>query len=379
MSAGPQVKPIYPIYRLDGRTFRIGAQLGITAEFDDPDGQMWTLVSNLDGRDLSEVVDAVLARHPELSAGDVTDGVALLASHGFLAGAVPEDRALPALDRRYDASVTYFSHFAHVDEDPSRPLRTLRDSSVLLLGLGGGGSNILSLLAGCGVGRVVAVDKDTVELANLGRQILYRESDVGRPKAVVAAERMAELNSTCQVEAHVLAVRSPADVTRLLEGIDLVVCAIDEPPFVAQRVVNAACVARPVPCVYGASQVTRGRVFGVIPHVSGCFDCINIHYTRKDPQFVAQFVGFQQSDFSPPSIAFPPPILLLSSVIVDEAVRILTGYLPPRCVGTQFEVDYVSGAAYPLLDWPHLPEDCPTCGVGSESAWEVFTHYQGAS
>ncbi|WP_347353520.1 ThiF family adenylyltransferase [Intrasporangium sp.] len=369
------MKPIYPVYRLDSETFRIGAQLGITAEFNDPEGQMWTLVQNLDGRDLSEVVDAVRARHPELTAKDVIDGVALLARHGFLSATAEQDPGLPVLDRRYDASVTYFSHFAGVDEDPSRPLRALRDSSVLLLGLGGGGSNILSLLAGCGVGRVVAVDQDTVEPANLGRQILYRESDVGRPKAVAAAERIAELNSTCQVEGHVLSVRRPADVAQFLDGIDLVVCAIDEPPFVAQRVVNAACVAGAVPCVYGASQVTRGRVFGVVPHVSGCFDCINIHYTKKDPQFVAQFVGFQHSGFNPPSIAFPPPILLLCSVIVDEAVRILTGYLPPRCVGTQFEVDYVSGAAYPLLEWPHLPDDCPTCGTGRESRWEVFAHY----
>ena len=43
----PRIKPIYPLYRLNRQEFRIGAQLGITAEFGDPEGQLWELASKL--------------------------------------------------------------------------------------------------------------------------------------------------------------------------------------------------------------------------------------------------------------------------------------------------------------------------------------------
>lgn len=53
----PRIKTIYPSYRLDDQNFRIGAQRGITTEFGDPYGQLWKLVTYLDGRPLSNIID----------------------------------------------------------------------------------------------------------------------------------------------------------------------------------------------------------------------------------------------------------------------------------------------------------------------------------
>ena len=52
----PRIKPIYPLYRLNKTEFRIGAQLGITAEFTDPDGQLWELAIRLNGRPVEIVI-----------------------------------------------------------------------------------------------------------------------------------------------------------------------------------------------------------------------------------------------------------------------------------------------------------------------------------
>ncbi len=52
----PRIKPIYPLYRLDKTYFRIGAQLGITVEFGDPEGQLYSLASKLNGQKVSDIV-----------------------------------------------------------------------------------------------------------------------------------------------------------------------------------------------------------------------------------------------------------------------------------------------------------------------------------
>lgn len=183
------------------------------------------------------------------------------------------------------------------------------------------------------------------------------------------------MNSDVSVTAVDLKVESADDLRPLLSDCDIVISAIDEPPFVAQRIVNKAIVEASVPCVFGASQVTRGRVYTVIPRKTGCFDCLNVHYTQRDPQFVAQFAAFQKIDFDPPSIAYAPAIYFLTATVVDEAVRVLTEYAPPRSLGIQYELDYESASSFPHPSWPRLEDLCPTCGTGRSSDWEVFGHY----
>ncbi|HZK06237.1 MAG TPA: hypothetical protein VFC82_10415 [Actinomycetaceae bacterium] len=79
--------------------------------------------------------------------------------------------------------------------------------------------------------------------------------------------------------------------------------------------------------------------------------------------------------FDPPSIAYGPSVFILTATIVDEAIRVLTGYAPPRSLGTQFEVNFEDGSAFAHPSWPRLPDDCPTCGNGDPATWEVFGHY----
>ena len=79
----PRIKPIYPLYRLNRQEFRIGAQLGITAEFGDPEGQLWELASKLDGRPVMTVIEEVREVFPELTVEDVIDGIQLLDNDGI--------------------------------------------------------------------------------------------------------------------------------------------------------------------------------------------------------------------------------------------------------------------------------------------------------
>ncbi len=374
-SARLRVKPIYPVYRLDQTTFRIGAQRGFTREFRDPLGQLWQLVHLADGtRRVPELVEAMRLDHPGLTGDDIRAGLAHLDGEGLVEDARLNDDS--SADR-FAGTVNHFRHYTGIDAEPRHHLDVLQASRVTLLGLGGGGSTILPLLVALGVGTITALDYDRVELSNLNRQFLYRESDVGELKTRVAQRTVAELNSSTRFHAVQARVESADDVLPHVRDVDLVICAIDEPPFLAQRRVNAACVEAGVSCLFGGSQVTRGRMFTVVPGVSGCFDCLHVHYTKTDPKFGAQFAGFHDLNFDPPTIAFPPDILRLGSAITGEAARLLTGYQPPVSVGTQFEIDFAGGGVEVVTQWPRYPDDCPTCGAGDEADYPAFAAYRG--
>ena len=66
---------------------------------------------------------------------------------------------------------------------------------MVVIGLGGLGAWALWALAAAGVGDLVGVDGDVVELSNLNRQTLYHERDLGQPKALAAARTLAAFNS----------------------------------------------------------------------------------------------------------------------------------------------------------------------------------------
>ena len=96
------------MYRLNRQEFRIGAQLGITAEFGDPEGQLWELASKLDGRPVMTVIEEVREVFPELTVEDVIDGIQLLDNEGFVEEVLEEETDVPV---RYMPNINYFSRY----------------------------------------------------------------------------------------------------------------------------------------------------------------------------------------------------------------------------------------------------------------------------
>lgn len=77
--------------------------------------------------------------------------------------------------------------------------RRLRSASVAVVGAGGVGCGALAAIVGAGIGRVRVIDCDKVQLSNLHRQTLYREADLGKPKAACAASALRALNSQAEI------------------------------------------------------------------------------------------------------------------------------------------------------------------------------------
>ena len=149
----------------------------------------------------------------------------------------------------------------------------LAECSVLVIGLGGLGSPVSMYLAAAGVGRLVLVDHDVVELSNLQRQIVHSTADLKRPKVESARDRLQALNPHVTIET-IAAKLTDADFDRLLPGIDVVVDCTDN--FTTRFAINHACVRHRKPLVSGAAVRFEAQVsvFRTDREDGPCYRCL---------------------------------------------------------------------------------------------------------
>ncbi len=147
----------------------------------------------------------------------------------------------------------------------------LRDARVLVVGLGGLGSPVSMYLAAAGIGTLGLVDFDRVDESNLQRQILYGQSDVGKPKLEVALERLHEINPLIQLNGYPLELGRD-NALDLIADYDLVVDGSDN--FPTRYLVNDACVMTGRPDVYGSIFRFEGQVSVFWGDRGPCYRCL---------------------------------------------------------------------------------------------------------
>jgi len=155
----------------------------------------------------------------------------------------------------------------------------LRQSTVAVVGLGGLGSVAAELLCRAGVGKLILVDYDVVELSNLPRQSLYEEKDIGTPKATAAADHLRKINHEVKINKYVDKInryvgQMNMTTAKLLDGADLVLDCTDN--LETRLLINAYAVKRRRPFIFCSAQGTRAMLYVVDPRDRGraCFACI---------------------------------------------------------------------------------------------------------
>ncbi|MFH1169223.1 MAG: HesA/MoeB/ThiF family protein [Chloroflexota bacterium] len=147
----------------------------------------------------------------------------------------------------------------------------LKKARVFIAGVGGLGAPAALYLAAAGVGTLRIVDPDSVELANLNRQVLHWDDDIGRHKVGSAAEKLKRLNGSVVVEA-VEETISGDNASRLVAGCDVIVDALDNLP--ARYALNRAALENKLPLCHGAVYGFEGRAMTVIPGQTACLMCL---------------------------------------------------------------------------------------------------------
>lgn len=147
----------------------------------------------------------------------------------------------------------------------------LKQSRVLLIGAGGLGSPAALYLAAAGVGTLVLVDFDDVDLTNLQRQVLHGTASVGQPKIRSAAERLGDLNPHVAVETHSARLTSE-NALELVGSCDVVIDGSDN--FPTRYLANDACVLAGKPLVYGSIFRFDGQASVFDAAAGPCYRCL---------------------------------------------------------------------------------------------------------
>ncbi len=150
----------------------------------------------------------------------------------------------------------------------------LAHSRALVIGAGGLGSPALQYLAAAGVGRIGVADDDCVDETNLQRQTIFSTADVGRPKAVAAAERMHEINPFVVADPIVLRLE-PGNAREIVRLYDVVLDCTDR--FSARYLINDACVLESKPDVYGSIFRFDGQISVFATAGGPCYRCLFPH------------------------------------------------------------------------------------------------------
>ena len=151
--------------------------------------------------------------------------------------------------------------------------KRLLQSRALIIGVGGLGSPVALYLAACGVGEIVLVDDDRVELKNLQRQIMYNSDQVGKMKVQSASGVLQALNP--EVSVNVIADRLGGEaLTQAVENVDVVIDATDN--LASRLEINRMCHATRTPLVSASAIRWEGQlsVFDPRRADSPCYQCL---------------------------------------------------------------------------------------------------------
>lgn len=219
-------------------------------------------------------------------------------------------------------------------------------SRVLVVGLGGLGSPAAAYLASAGVGQLVLVDDDTVELSNLQRQILHTTDRLGQSKVASARQALLALNPELHIECHAKRMDGH-DLLELARDVDVVLDCTDN--FTTRHFINQACVSLQKPLVSGAAIRFDGQV---------------ALYDMREPDSACYACLFPPSDnLAPDNCAtlgvFAPLVGIIGSMQAAEALKLLAG-MPAGLLGRLllFDARTMQWRSMKLQKNP----DCPVCG-----------------
>lgn len=243
-----------------------------------------------------------------------------------------------------DEQLLHYSRQIMLPEIDHDGQQRLLDSSVLIIGMGGLGSPVALYLAAAGVGRLVIVDHDQVDLSNLQRQIIHRMDSIGISKVESAKASLKALNPDCQVEA-INALLDEAALAEQIGKVDLVLDCSDN--FATRFMVNRLCVALGKPLVSGAAIRWDGQVGVFNDHPQApCYRCL---YGE----------GGEMEDTCTANGVLAPVVGIIGSIQATEAIKLLAG-AGELLSGRLMVLDALS------MQWRtlKLKKDpaCPVCG-----------------
>jgi len=187
--------------------------------------------------------------------------------------------------------------------------KKLFQSKVVIVGIGALGSVCAELLVRSGVGNIILIDRDYVELDNLHRQILYSENDIGKLKAKVAKKKLRNINS----EVNITAISRDLNYENINELIglpDLILGGTDN--MESRFLINDYALKNKLTWISGAAAEEKGMVLNIIAG-GPCFQCV-----------------FSNSGLTCDRGILNSTSTFIASIMISEAIKLLLNNNPER-------------------------------------------------
>lgn len=233
----------------------------------------------------------------------------------------------------------------------------LKNSTVMIAGIGGLGGPVAHYLAAAGVGRLVLVHAGELELPDLNRQTLLKDEWVGKPRVPNAAKTLREFNPEIEVivfdewiteKNYLKFFQKPGQPgSAASEKVDLAIDARHN--FPERKLLARGAVESNVPLIEAAMNGMEGYLFSTMPKESACLECLYPHDPPWDP------FGFS---------VFGAVSGTIGALAALEAVKILTSY-ESNLFGIMHHIDFTTFETrrYRL----RRRDDCKICGAHEKS------------
>lgn len=247
----------------------------------------------------------------------------------------------------------------------------LKNATILVVGAGAIGNELIKNLALLGIGRLLIIDMDTIENSNLTRSVLFRQTDVGRNKAEVAAERAMEINPDIVAKSFTLNVIEDIGLG-VFRRMTVVLGGLDNRE--ARLAINQACYRVNIPWIDGAIEVLNGFARVFTPPNGACYECT---MTDTDWRLInnrkscAMLTQAQMNEGKIPTT--PTSSAIIAGVQVQEMLKILHHDRNlPNLAGKCFVFNGLTHDSY-VVEYQSKP-DCmshDTYELIEERAWSV--------
>ena len=205
----------------------------------------------------------------------------------------------------------------------------LKDKRILVLGLGGVGGYVVESLARCGIGSLILVDYDTVDITNINRQIIALHSNIGKKKTECFKERLLDINPNINIDIYDLFYKEDNKDIIFKGKIDYVIDCCDS--LESKKILIEECFKRDIPIIssMGTGNKLHPELFKITSLSKTEYDPLakKMRYKFRDNKEILNRVMVIYSSEKPSefkgkigSISFVPSVagLMLTSYVINE-------------------------------------------------------------
>lgn len=337
-------KPLYIIK--DERKIRLGNFKETAKELEYEDDSVLSIFNNVKEPISKEELINKVHIDTKVSKKLIKDAVQYLINESFI---IEYDNYKNIID---DAKMSRQNlYFSMISDKYLNYNEELKNKTVLILGVGGIGANVVEILSRSGIENMIIIDNDKVDLSNLTKQYVYTKKDLKEFKVEVAKRKALINNENLNIKILKKKVLSEEDIEKYIKESDIVVSTIDKPQRKIRRIVNKACVKNNKPVIFAGFSEHYGMIGPlIIPGKTACLVC-------NDREIKNNLI--ENRDVIP---SYGPLCLNISSIVANEIINYFIKYKEKKysLEGKTLMLDFINYSTS-IVNWDKNVK-CEECG-----------------